>query len=164
MISGLWRVVAAVCFLVLASLPAYAHDMVGDIMVEQAWARASAGLAGNGAAFLILSNEGLAADRLVNVTSPVAEKVELHTHVMEDGVMKMRPVDGIDLAPGGMVELKPGGLHIMLLGLKAPLVDGNTFPVTLTFAKAGALNVDVVIKGVGSMGDMPEHDHQHMHH
>ena len=161
---GFWRTAMVVCGLALGAVSAQANDMVGDIMVEQAWSRASAGLVGNGAAFMIVSNEGLAADRLLKAASPVAEKVELHTHVMEDGVMKMRPVDGIDLNPGAMVELKPGGFHVMLLGLKAPLVEGNTFPLTLTFAKAGTLTTDVVIKGVSSMGDMPAHDHQHMHH
>ena len=108
----------------------------GDIKITHPWARATAGQAVNGAVYVSFDNQGKEADRLLSAASPIAEKVELHTHLMEEGVMKMRPVPAIDLPAGATVTLKPGGLHIMLFGLKAPLVEGTRFPLTLVFEKA----------------------------
>lgn len=140
-----------VALLALAALagPALAD---GPVSVTGAWARAGAPAAKAGAAFLTVTNAGSAPDRLVAARTPIAEKAELHTHLMDNGVMKMRAVDAIDVAPGAPVTLKPGGLHVMLMGLKQPLTEGSRFPVTLTFDKAGAVTVEVTVQGAAAMG------------
>ena len=87
---------------------------------------------------------------LVSASSPVAGVVEVHEMVTQDGVMKMRAMPGLPLAPGKVTELKPGGYHIMLIGLKAPLVEGKLVPLTLTFAKAGAVKVELKVEAAGA--------------
>src|SRR3546814_7663300 len=77
--------------------------------------------------------------------SPVAEHVEIHEHVMDGNAMRMRPVDGVPLPAGGMAELQPGGYHVMLIGLKHPLKQGEHFPLTLTFEKAGTVTIEVPV-------------------
>ncbi|MBP2311844.1 copper chaperone PCu(A)C [Azospirillum soli] len=124
----------------------------GTVAVTEPWARAGTPAARSGAAFMTIKNGGTEADRLVGAETPVAEKAELHTHLMDNGVMKMREVDAIELPPGESVALRPGGLHVMLMGLKQPLTQGGRFPVTLTFAKAGAVTVEVPIQSAGAMG------------
>lgn len=131
-----------------------------QVTVTTPFSRASAPMAKAGAAFLTLNiDEG--EDKLVGATTPVAEKAELHTHLMEDGIAKMRPVQGgIPVKAGTPTELKPGGLHIMLMGLKAPLKEGESFPLTLTFEKAGAVQVTVPVQAPGAgMPMMQGHDH-----
>jgi copper(I)-binding protein len=106
-----------------------------------------------GGAFVTLLNTADAPDRLVSASSAVAERVELHTHIMDGGVMRMREVEGgIPLPPGETVNLQPGGLHIMLLGLNQGLAAGSRFPLTLTFEKAGSVQVEVPVEAMGSMG------------
>jgi copper(I)-binding protein len=118
----------------------------GAITVEQAWSRPTAASMPNGAAYMVLRNAGSGADRLVAATSEVAERVEPHTHIIDaQGVAMMRPVEGIEIPAGGQAELKPGGLHLMLLGLRAPLADGASFPLRLRFAEAGEVEVAVAI-------------------
>ncbi len=134
---------------------AQAGAQAGAIAIDHAWARATAPSARNGAAYFVLTNRGAEADRLVAASSPVAEKAELHTHQAENGVMRMRPVDSIAVAPGGTATLAPGGLHVMLLGLREPLVKGGTFPLTLVFEKAGTTTVPVSVQGAGE--NMPGH-------
>ncbi len=142
----------AAALLLLIPTHLAAHDYkVGTISVDHPWARATAGQAPNGAAFMLLTNAGDQADYLVGAATDVADRVELHQHTMEDGVMKMRPVEKIEIAPGGEALLKPGGLHVMLLGLKAPLKEGERFPLTLTFEEAGPLEVEVAVDAVGAM-------------
>lgn len=151
---------------ILALLMAFAagEARAGDVMAMDAWARASAGMAKAGAAFLILHNRGAKADRLTAVETPVSEKAELHTHVQEGEVMKMREVPAIDVPAGGQVTFQPGGFHIMLIGLKQPLEEGTSFPIKLKFEQAGEITVDVAVKKAGAMGSM---DHpqpmQHSH-
>ncbi|MCG5243285.1 copper chaperone PCu(A)C [Azospirillum doebereinerae] len=140
---------AALLALAALSGPALAD---GPVTVTAAWARAGAPTAKAGAAFLTVTNTGAEPDRLVSAQTPVADKAELHTHLMDNGVMKMRAVDSIDVAPGAPVTLKPGGLHVMLMGLKQPLTEGSRFPVTLTFDKAGAVTVEVTVQGAAAMG------------
>ena len=120
----------------------------------QPWARASAGMAANGAAYMTITDDGAQPDRLVAASSPVCATAQLHTHMMKDGVMEMRPIAGIDVNPGTAVRLQPGGLHVMLMQLKKPLKQGQTFPLTLTFEKAGAVTVEVAVGAPGAM-DMP---------
>ena len=117
-----------------------------DIRVEQPYARATGPGQRAGGGYLLLENTGKAADRLLSVRADVSASVELHTMSMDGDVMRMRELDGIDVPAGQRVELKPGGMHIMFMGLKAPLKAGDTFPATLTFQKAGQVKVTVTVK------------------
>lgn len=122
----------------------------GDIEVEHPWARATPGRAKNGAAFMKLENHGGTDDRLMAVSGDVANRVELHTHLHENGVMKMRPSGPIPIPAHGHAMLQPGSFHVMMIGLKAPLVEGEMFPLTLTFEKSGSVTVNVMVKSVGA--------------
>jgi periplasmic copper chaperone A len=140
-----------------------AMAQTADVQVTNAWARATPGGAQTAAAYVTILSP--TADRLTAAATPAAQKAELHSMTMDGNVMKMRQVDGIDLPAGQAVTLKPGGYHIMLTGLAQPLTEGQTFPLTLTFDKAGARDVTVTVQKVGSMGpgmnmpgmDMPMH-------
>jgi copper(I)-binding protein len=135
----------------------------GPLRIESAWARATPSGAKVGGAFVTLLNTGDAPDRLVSASAGVAERVELHTHIMDRNVMRMREVEGgIALPQGETVKLQPGGLHIMLLGLKQGLTAGSRFSLTLIFEKAGSVQVEVPVETMGSMGPggraaMPSH-------
>lgn len=117
-----------------------------DIRVEQPYARATVPGQMAGGGYLQVQNTGKAPDRLLAVSAGVAASVELHTMSMDGDVMRMRELDGIDVPAGQKVELKPGGLHIMFMGLKAPLKAGDTFPATLKFQKAGDVKVTVTVR------------------
>jgi hypothetical protein len=130
---------------------------VGDITIQEPWARASLGNAPNSAAYMTLQNMGATPDRLIGGSTPVATKVELHTHVMEGGIAKMRPVDGIEVAPGAPTVLEPGGAHVMLSGLTQKLEAGATVPLTLVFEHAGEVALEVPVEGVMA-GAGPGHD------
>jgi len=109
------------------------------------YARPTAPGQANGAGYLKLVNAGKSADRLLGVSADVARSVELHSMTMEGDVMRMRRVDAIEVPAGATVELKPGGYHVMFLGLKAPLKVGERFPMKLRFEKSGEVTVDVSI-------------------
>jgi copper(I)-binding protein len=131
---------------------------VGAITIHDAWARASIGQAGTSAVYMTLEASGGQGDRLVGAASPVAASAELHTHLIEGGVAKMRPVAALEIAPGESTVLEPGGLHIMLIGLGEKLVEGNTLPLSLTFEDSGTIELEVPIRGVG--GAMSHGGHQ----
>ena len=151
------RIPTLAALMMFAAGTALAHGYkAGSVEIEHPWARATAPSAQNGAAYLVLNGTGKESDRLVSAATPAAEKAELHTHLMDNGVMKMRPVDAIEVTPGSPTALQPGGLHIMLLGLKQPLVKGKAFPLTLTFEKAGPVTVQVAVQGAGAAA--PAHD------
>lgn len=123
------------------------------VTVTGAWARETAPGQVNGGGFAVIMNKGATDDRLVSGTSPVAAEVQLHTMSMDGGVMRMRQlVDGIPVSAGQPVELKPGSLHVMFIGLKRPLKRGETVPVTLRFIKAGTVKVNFAVQPVGAMG------------
>ena len=122
----------------------------GDITIVNPWARATAGKPRNGGAYLTIKG-GAKDDRLTGVESAVAKKTQLHGHQNENGVMKMRRVDGIAVPAGGMAMLKPGGYHVMFMKLKHALKKGGSFPLTLHFAEAGKVTVQVRVMGVGAM-------------
>lgn len=146
------------CLTVLAcllSIIASVHAQ--DILVEAPWARESPPGVKNGAAYLTLVNQGEETDQLIAASAPVADAVELHTHLTEGGVMKMRQVEAIEVAPGTPTVLEPGGLHLMFIGLAAPLTAGDRFPLTLSFEKAGDLTVEVPVIRPDGVG----HQHQH---
>lgn len=153
------RLIAALT-LAAAALAANAHSFkLGDIDIGHPYARPTRDGQQVGGGYLKLANKG-AADRLVSATSPAAGSVEIHSMSMEGDVMKMRQVDAIDLPTGQTVELKPGGFHLMLMGLKAPLKAGDKFPVTLRFEKAGEVVVTVnVEEPKPAAGGMADHKH-----
>jgi periplasmic copper chaperone A len=133
------------------------------VRVDQVWSRAA--MAGHqGAVYLTITDTG-APDMLTGVATPVAGTAGLHETTNDNGVMKMRPVTSLMVAPGKAVALAPGGYHIMLMDLKQPLKEGDSFPVTLTFAKAGQVTVTAIVAKAGAatmpamghagMGDMP---------
>ena len=142
--------VIAGCLLVSLLIPGAAAAQTGQVEIKDAWARATPGKAENGAAYLTI--ETPAPDKLVAVSSPAAKKTTLHTMTMDGGVMKMRPLDGLDVPANQPVTLKPGGIHIMLQGLNEPLQAGKSFPLTLTFEKAGERKVEVAVEKPGAMG------------
>jgi len=153
----------ALLLVALCATPPAAHETgAGALHVTQAWARATAGSVKVGAAYLTVTNEGAGMDRLVGAATPVAAKAELHTVVMEGGVMSMRPVEAVEVHPGEPAVLQPGGIHIMLMGLKRPLKEGETFPLQLTFEQGGNVDIEVVVQKAGSMG--PMHGNEMEHH
>ena len=141
--AGVAGALAGVCIV------AAAHGAkVGDIDIEHPFATPSIPGTSNGAAYLAaLENHGSVADRLVRASTPAASRVEIHTMNMDaNGVMRMREIDAIDLAPNARVQMKPGtGLHLMLIGLKQPLKEDASFPMTLEFERAGRVEVKVVV-------------------
>lgn len=136
-----------------------AAPKAGDIAVEQPFARATPAKVGG--VFMTLKNAGGTADKLVKAASPVAENVELHTHVKDGDAMRMRPVENIPVPARGQTALEPGGYHVMLIGLKQPLKEGAQFPLTLTFEKAGTVTIQVPVMKAGSMGDAGHGGHKH---
>ncbi len=131
------------------ALPAFAADDVtkGDLMIHDPYARVSSMMSKSGAAFMMIHNKGTEADHLVSAASPVAERVELHTHKEDaNGVMRMLHVEeGFDVPADGQLAMQRGGHHVMFLGLKQELKQGDIVPVTLTFEKAGDVLVNVPV-------------------
>lgn len=138
-------VICALAITLLAGT-ALAHEaMLGELTIGHPWSRPIK--AANGAAYLSIENAGSQPDRLIAASSDVAAKVELHAHVIDaDGVARMRPVEAIDVPADGSVALEPGGLHVMLMGLRQPLQAGTEFPLTLTFEHAGSITVEVAVE------------------
>lgn len=128
--------------------------VAGDLVVETPWARATISVAKTAAAYLTIKNGGSAPDRLVGARSDVAKKTGIHRSLKEGGIMKMRPVQALDVPAGGTVMLRPGGYHIMFMGLKAPFKMGHKFPLTLVFEKAGEIEVTVKVMKAGAMDGM----------
>ena len=140
----------AIGMLCAAGLLAHAQEFkLGSLTISQPYARATAPGQPVGGGFLKIVNKG-ADDRLLSASADVAKTVELHTMKMEGDVMRMRQVDAIAIPAGQTVELKPGALHMMFIGLKAPLKAGDTVPVTLKFEKAGEVMVQVSVQAPGA--------------
>jgi periplasmic copper chaperone A len=138
----------------LFTAPSRAEDVkAGDLVISQPWSRATPNGAKTGGGYLTIANKGSAPDRLVGVTGDVAGKIEVHEMAMNDGVMKMRPLDkGLTIEPGKTVKLAPGGYHLMMMDLKSPLKQGDKVPVTLEFEKAGKVQVTLDVQAVGAPG------------
>jgi copper(I)-binding protein len=152
---------AALVWLAPASLAG--EYKVGSLTIENPWTRPTIGKMKTGAGYMKIVNKGAAGDTLVSVASPAAGKLELHTHIREGDVMKMRRVEGgIDIPAGGMAELKPGGLHIMLFDLKEPLKEGDVLPMTLSFRNAGSVRIEVKIQKTPAVAPHT-HTHKHKH-
>ena len=146
---------AAALALAAAAFPAQAHGFrLGALAIGHPYARATAPGQPIGGGYLKLDNQGPADDRLLGASAAaVAERVELHTMAMEGDVMRMRSLGAIDLPAGRSVELKPGGTHLMLVGLKAPLKAGDKFPLTLRFERAGQVEVVVNVEAAGAAAE-----------
>ena len=124
-----------------------------DITITEPWARATAPSAVTGAIYAEIENAGSAADELTaaSVATTIADHVELHAHTKDaNGVMRMAPVPSVSIPAGGKTALKPGGFHIMLLGLAHPLVEGQQIPVSLTFAHAGRMETTAIIGSIAA--------------
>lgn len=126
---------------------------LGEIEISSPWARESSHGTGSGGCFFTLANKGVVADRLIGATSPAAERVEIHAITVEGGGILMRQREnGLALSPGTTLTFKPRGYHLLLIGLKAPLVPGARVAVTLAFEKAGSLDVECVAAAPGPIG------------
>jgi copper(I)-binding protein len=159
---------AALSAVVIAA-PVRAEDIkAGDLVITQAWSRATPSGAKVAGGFLTIENKGSAPDKLIGVSADIAGKAEVHEMTSDNGVMKMRPLDkGLVIEPGKTVKLAPGGYHLMLQDLKGAFKEGEKVPVTLEFEKAGKVAVSLDVQGVGAqapggggsmmMKKMPDH-------
>ena len=164
------RLMTAAALVLLAQSPAAFAQQAAPAPIEitQAWSRATPGGAPVGAGYLALTNRGAQADRLIGGSSEVAARIEVHEMSMDNGVMKMRELaGGLEVKPGETVTLKPGGNHLMLMGLKRGLKEGERFKAQLDFAKGGKTEVEFVVQGMGASaapGAAPAsggHNHRH---
>ena len=147
--------------LALPALPARAQEVTaGALRIAAPWTRAMRA-GGTGAGFMTIRNTGSAPDRLVAARSPAANVMELHTHIRDGDVMRMRAVPAIELPAGQEVRLAPGGLHLMLIGLAQSLEPGGRVPVTLVFERAGEVTIQLAVEAAGARG--PAHGHGHRH-
>ena len=160
--------------------PAVAQEVTSQgVTVAHPWARATPEGAQVGVAFMEIKTAAGTTDRLVSASSPIAGRVEVHTHIMEGDVMKMRRLDSLELKSGESHVLKPAGEHMMLLDLKQPLKEGDLVKMTLVFEKAGPMEVEGTVEPAGAMGphnmdSQPTSDgkntgdehsgHEHMNH
>lgn len=140
--------------LVLAGSAALAHDYkAGSLTIAHPWSRATPAGAKVGGGYLTVENGGSAADRLVSVSVPFAGRTEIHEMAVKDGVMTMRPLEkGVEIPAGGKVEFKPGGYHLMFMGLRQPLKQGEMVKGTLIFEKAGPVEVEFKVDSIAAKG------------
>ena len=134
----------------LGGAAAAGEHVPGALSIDSPWSLALPPITPNGAVYFRIENRGPAADRLVSAHSPVAARAEIHAHEMDGGMMTMRQVHSVEVPAQGEVAFEPGGLHVMLLGLKKPLVAGERYPLVLEFEKAGTIEVAVEITSSGS--------------
>jgi copper(I)-binding protein len=161
------------CGLILSALllatPAFAHGYkAGTLEIAHPWSRETPPSATTGVGYFKVTNTGTEADRLISAESPNAQKVEMHESSEENGIAKMRRLQVVDIAPGQTVEFKPSGYHLMLIGLKSGLAEGDRIPATFVFEKAGRVDVELTVEAMGAKIDdhgasMPA-DHKHPTH
>ena len=158
------KFIALMCLVSLHVTQAFAEDYkVGSLAIETPWTRATPNDAKVAAGYMKIVNSGKIDDHLVGGSTTIAGKVEIHEMSMVDNVMKMRQLPGgLDLKPGQSVELKPGSYHVMFIDLKRQLKPGEKFMATLQFQKAGPIDVQFVVNGMGSMNDMHKMDGMEM--
>ncbi len=160
MLRALTAIVTAALLLITPAVAQDAPIRVGDIEISAPFTRASLPNAPAGGGFMSITNTGTEDDRLVSAASAAAARVEIHEMAMEGDVMKMRPMtDGIVIPAGETVSLEPGGLHVMFMGLSSPFIEGETVTVTLTFEKAGAVDVELAVGGVSAAAAEGHHSH-----
>jgi periplasmic copper chaperone A len=151
--KNMFFLLVAICALAVSQImPAHTADYsVGSIDITQPWARATPKGASTGAAYMTITNDGTTPDRVNCASSDASAKCQIHSMTMDNGVMKMRPVEGgLEIKPGETVTLKPSGFHIMFVDLKNPLEQGKTVEVTLQFDKAGTVEVEFPIMAIGA--------------
>ena len=143
------------------TLPAQAKDVtVGSLKISAPWARATPKGASIGGGYMTVTNTGATPDRLVGGSTDISKSFEVHEMSMDNGVMKMRMLaKGLEIKPGQTVTFKPGSYHVMFIGLKHQLVQGHHFKATLQFEKAGKVNVDFVVGGIGAQSIGPAAGH-----
>jgi len=134
----------------------FASPAMAQITIADAWSRATAPGAKIAAGYMTVKNAGKTPDKLISAISPAAEKVETHVTVKEGDIFRMREVKGYDIPAGGSFELKPGGAHLMLVNVKAPLKEGEKVPLTLRFEHAGQVKTELQ---VGRLTDTGKHGH-----
>jgi copper(I)-binding protein len=139
---------------------AVAHDYTrGGLLIDHPWTRPTPGGVKVGSGYLVIRNRGKSSDRLVSMAAPIAGKIEIHQTDVKDGVVTMRQIEGgLPVAAGKSVEFKPRGLHLMFFDLKQPLKQGEKFPATLVFEKAGSIDVEFKVEAM-STTEPPKHDH-----
>jgi len=131
-----------------------------DVSIDKQYVRATPPHAKNSAAFLMLTNNTDKEIKLVAVSSDIAERVELHNHIKEDGMMKMRQVEEVTIAANGNTSLQPGGYHVMFLGLKKDLTEGENVDIRLFFDNGDELNIEAPVKKI-NMSNKKKHTHTH---
>lgn len=155
--------IAALSFALAFAMPAArAADVVaGDLVVTVPFTRATPPGASVAGGYFTVVNKGSAPERLVGLSADIAPRAEVHEMKMDKGMMTMRPVEGgLVIPPGGKLELKPGGYHVMFMGITRQLKAGETVKAVLTFEKAGQVAVDLPVEAIGSKGPAPaEHSH-----
>jgi copper(I)-binding protein len=154
---------AGLAALLISGAPGFAADatQVGALTIEHPWSRPTDALAQTGAIYLVVKNASASDDRLVAAATPAAGEAGLHMNMNDNGMIRMMPMDAIEVPAHGAATLKPGGYHIMLTSLKAPLKAGATYPLTLTFEKAGAVTVQVRVERGDSASHMQGAEDSH---
>ena len=148
--NALSRAFGVAVLLVLLSAACSPPAREGGVKVVEPWTRATPPGASVGAGYMTIANDGARPVRLLGGETPVAEKVEVHAMSMDGGVMRMRPLtDGLEVPAGGEVELKPGDMHLMLIGMKRPLIEGESVPITLVFDGGVRLDAMLSVEGIG---------------
>jgi len=143
----------AVLALMAMATASTAHEATkNSVTLSHAWIRATPAGATVGAAFMEIKTDEKTADKLIGVATAVAGRPEIHTHIMDGNVMKMRKIDAIELKPATSHILKPMGDHLMLIELKEPLKEGDLVKLTLTFEKAGPIDIDATVEPAGANG------------
>ena len=138
----------------------FSFSIQAQVQIDKPWARATAPGAKVAGGYMLIRNAGPAGDKLVGASSPAAARVELHVHINDNGVMKMREVPGYDVPARGSFELKPGGAHLMFMDIKKPFKEGEKVPVKLKFEKAGEVSAEFHVGRLGGSA-APESHHKH---
>lgn len=160
----MFRPLSIALLALIFTCPVFAHEYrVGELLIDHPWARELPPVVKNGAAYLRIENSGSTPDRILSASSSIAERAQLHTHDMENGLMKMRHVMSVDVPASGEVTFEPGGLHIMLFNIENPFVGGEEFPLTLTFEQAGEIEVTVKIRSNDEAAE-PKKEMDHSEH
>ncbi|MBM3366878.1 MAG: copper chaperone PCu(A)C [Betaproteobacteria bacterium] len=141
-------------WLLMTAAPAFAQ-----VAIDKPWTRATAPGAKVAAGYMVVHNKAAVPDKLVGASSLAAMRIEMHVHLHEDGVMKMREVPGYDIPAGGSFELKPGGAHLMFMDIRRPLKEGEKVPVRLKFEKAGEVDAEFHVGRIA--GGAPAAQHKH---
>jgi copper(I)-binding protein len=151
--------------LALVAGSASAHDYkLGSLVIDHPWSRATPKGASVAGGYLKITNTGTTPDRLTGGSAAIAKRFEIHQMSMEGGVMKMRELaDGLEIPAGATVELKPGSYHVMMLGLDKGTAKGDRFKASLTFEKAGKVDIEFEVEAVGGTpaGQAPAKEHKH---